>query len=184
MNVKTELLPKVMEAAVFAAVKHQYLRRGGYDQLPYINHLLKITNELITIGGERDEALLIAAILHDVLEDTDTNFQELSNLFGQEVASIVNELTDDMSLPHKVRKELQVTTATKLSRKAQIIRLADKASNIRDIFTYPLNWPLEKKIAYVDNAEAVANEISGENPKIDAWLRETILWARGIIKNS
>lgn len=167
-----------MGAAVFAAQKHQYQRRAGYDKLPYVNHLLKVAEALIRIGGERDEALLLAGILHDVLEDTDATHEELARRFGREAADIVLELTDDMSLPYMERKWLQVEKAHLLSEKARKVRLVDKATNIRDIFTYPLDWPLEKKEAYLENSIQVAAHIRGENPRLDAWFDEAVEWAR------
>jgi guanosine-3',5'-bis(diphosphate) 3'-pyrophosphohydrolase len=175
------VLKQVMKAAVFAAKRHQYQRRGGYDRLPYINHLLKVANALIQIGEEEDETLLVAAVLHDIIEDTATTEEELAREFNKEVADIVVELTDDMSLSHQVRKQLQIERATALSIRARKIRLADKASNMIDIFTYPVNWPLQKKINYVNNAEAVYQLIRGENTKIDEWMAQTISWARELI---
>lgn len=173
-----DLLAKVMDAAVFAAQKHQFQRRAGYDKLPYMNHLLKVAEALIRIGEERDEALLLAAILHDVLEDTDATHEILAGRFGREAADIVLELTDDMNLPYMERKWLQVEKAHLLTEKARKIRLVDKATNIRDILTYPLNWPLEKKEAYLENAIQVVGRIRGGNPRLDDWFDQTVEWAR------
>lgn len=173
-----DLLAKVMGAAVFAALKHQYQRRAGYDRLPYMNHLLKVTEALIRIGEERDEALLLAAVLHDVLEDTDATHEELARRFGKEAADIVLELTDDMSIPYMERKWLQVQKAGQLGEKARKIRIVDKATNIRDILSYPLDWTLEKKQNYLDNSVQVVSRIRGGNPRLDAWFDETVAWAR------
>lgn len=167
-----------MDAAVFAALKHQYQRRAGYDKLPYINHLLKVAEALIRVGGEQDDALLLAGILHDVLEDTDATHEELALRFGRETADIVLELTDDMSLPYMERKWLQVEKAHLLSEKARKVRIVDKSTNIRDIFTYPLDWPLEKKEAYLENSIQVTTRIRGGNPRLDHWFDETVAWAR------
>ncbi len=171
-------MPELLEALQFAAIHHQYDRRAGYSRLPYINHLIKVTNCLANRIGVRDEALLLAAVLHDVVEDTDVTVEGLERRFGREVADIVAELTDDMSLPYEERKRLQVERAAQLSPKARIIRLADKASNLRDLFNYPIEWSLEKKEAYLQNSEQVAERIKGDNPKLDAWFDETAAWAR------
>jgi GTP diphosphokinase / guanosine-3',5'-bis(diphosphate) 3'-diphosphatase len=172
------IMPELLEALQFAAIQHQYDRRAGYDRLPYINHLIKVTNCLANRIGIKDEALLLAAVLHDVVEDTDVTVEQLERRFGGEVAAIVEELTDDMSLPYGKRKRLQVEQAGKLSPKARVIRLVDKASNLRDIFNYPLDWTVEKKAAYLDNAIAVAERIKGDHPKLDAWFDETAAWAK------
>ena len=141
-----DLLAKVMDAAVYASTtKHQYQRRAGYDKLPYMNHLLKVTEALIRIGEERDEVTAVTAVLHDVLEDTDATYEELSRRFGQEAADIVlNSPTICPSL-YMERKWLQVERARQLSKKARMIRIVDKSTNIRDILSHPLDLLLRKK---------------------------------------
>lgn len=179
MNRSTDdLLPDLFDALAFAAVQHQYLRRGGYDRLPYINHLIKVTETLIRIGGERDRDLLLAAVLHDIVEDTEVTKKELASRYGEKVAGIVEELTDDMSLPRTERKARQVAGAPALSEEARKIRIIDKGSNIRDIFTYPLAWTEERKKEYVDQAEAVVDRIRGTSPALEAWFDEQADWAR------
>ncbi len=170
-------LPELLEALQFAAIKHQYDRRAGYDRLPYINHLIKVTNTLVNKGGETEDALLLAAALHDIVEDTDVTGEDLAIRFGHAVAETVLELTDDMSLSYDERKQRQLDSAHELSPRARKIRLVDKASNIRDIFSYPLTWTLDKKAAYVDNSKQIAAIIKGENPKLDAWFDQTAAWA-------
>lgn len=172
------IMPELLEALQFAAIHHQYDRRAGYDRLPYINHLIKVTNCLANRIGIKDEPLLLAAVLHDIVEDTTVTVEELDRRFGNEVAVIVEELTDDMSLPYEERKRQQVERAGQLSPKARAIRLVDKAANLRDIFTYPLDWTVEKKAAYLENAIAVAERITGDNPRLDAWFEETAAWAK------
>ena len=82
-----------------------------------------------------EEDVLIAALLHDTVEDTDSSFGELEQHFGQSVASIVREVTDDKALAKDERKRLQVGHAADLSRKAKLVKLADKICNLRDIST-------------------------------------------------
>lgn len=170
-------LPKIFEALSFAAIHHQYQRRGGYGRLPYINHLIKVTEVLISIGQEKEESLLLAAILHDIVEDTDVTVTQLKMLFGLPVASIVEELTDDMALPYYERKQLQVEKARNLSVAARKIRIADKGSNMRDLMTYPIDWPLEKKQAYIVNSKQVVDQIRGENQELENWFDETVALA-------
>lgn len=170
-------LPELLEALQFAAIKHQYERRGGYDRLPYINHLIKVVNGLVNRCGIMEDTLLLAAVLHDIIEDTDVTAEEIASRFGHAVAEIVLELTDDMSLSYDARKQRQLETAAELSRGARIIRMADKASNIEDIFTYPLDWPMEKKEAYLHNSIQIAAIIKGENPRLDQWFQQTADWA-------
>lgn len=157
---------RLMESVEFAAIKHQMQRRKGYLKIPYINHPIKVTNVLIACGVT-DVDLLTAAILHDTLEDTDTSFDEIKVKFGGNVAQIVLEVTDDMSLPEKVRKELQVTKAPSLSNHAQLIKIADKICNMNDLIDYPINWSNSRKLRYVVWSKRVFDGCKGGNELLD-----------------
>lgn len=101
----------LLEAAFFAACKHRTQRRKNTAGAPYINHCLEVARHLAVEGGVDDETILCAAILHDTVEDTDTSKEELTDRFGQEIAGIVMECTDDKALPKAERKRLQIGTA-------------------------------------------------------------------------
>lgn len=165
--------PILLSVAAFAAEYHAYQRRAGYDRLPYINHLLKVTRGLIDCG-ESNLELLSAALLHDILEDTPVTQLELGEQFGEEVANIVAELTDDMSLEYEVRKRLQYEGISGLSVSAQKIRIADKASNVYDICHYPLDWSITRKQAYLDAAVHILSPIRGRYPNLDGWFDREI----------
>jgi (p)ppGpp synthase/HD superfamily hydrolase len=157
----------IIEAAVFAAEKHKFQRRKGTLSIPYINHPLKVC-KLIYSCGEKKCDILVAALLHDVVEDTDTTIQEIDKNFGTRVASIVLEVTDDMSLSQKERKELQVLKAPKLSREAKIIKVADKTANMLDILTLPIEWSNERKLEYFKWSYRVFGGCNKINNLIDA----------------
>lgn len=74
-----------------------------------------------------------AALLHDTVEDTDTTFEELEAMFGNKVARIVQEVTDDKTLPKQERKLQQVKHAHHCSHQAKLVKLADKLYNLRDL---------------------------------------------------
>lgn len=167
-----------MDAACFAAHRHQYQRRGGYPRLPYINHLLKVCYTLLEVGNVTDRDTLLASLLHDIMEDTTTTHHELSLHFSSKVADIVRELTDDMSLPYSERKALQVQGVTSLSLPAQRIRIVDKGSNMEDITTYPLNWTWKRKMVYVKFAEEVILPIRKQHPILVAWFDEQVIEAK------
>ena len=170
---------KIIEACDFAAFKHKFQRRKGYLRIPYINHPIKVSN-LIANSGETNVNLLIAALLHDTLEDTDTNEQELADLFGINVLNIVKEVTDNMLLREKERKELQVTKAPYLSQYAKIIKIADKICNMNDILNYPLMWRRARKLHYFQWSMRVFNNCKGINNQLDTLFIET--HNRGIAK--
>ncbi|MBN2391112.1 MAG: bifunctional (p)ppGpp synthetase/guanosine-3',5'-bis(diphosphate) 3'-pyrophosphohydrolase [Anaerolineae bacterium] len=171
-----------MHALRFAADKHQNQRRKGRDQLPYVNHLIRVTDTLWRVGEVRDVPTLLAALLHDTLEDTDTAPGEIEALFGAEVLSFVREVTDDKTLPKARRKELQIEHAPHLSDEARLIKLADKIDNVHDIsHDPPESWPHERQVAYLDWAEAVVAGLRGVNAALEAHFDGVMREAREIL---
>jgi guanosine-3',5'-bis(diphosphate) 3'-pyrophosphohydrolase len=119
----------------------------------------------------------VAGILHDTVEDTDTTPQELRILFGEEVAAIVLEVTDDKALPKSERKRLQVESASRGSVPAKCVKLADKICNLRDVtHNPPPNWSPERRREYFYWAERVVAGLRGANLPLeelfDRLLRE------------
>jgi guanosine-3',5'-bis(diphosphate) 3'-pyrophosphohydrolase len=163
----------LIKAAVYAAEKHVYQRRKGFNQVPYINHPLKVS-QLLSQCGETDENLLIAAILHDVIEDTDATREEISAEFGNEVGDLVLEVTDDKELPYAIRKELQVKGAPTLSEKAKKLKIADKICNIRDILNYPLDWSTERRLSYLEWSQDVVEGCRGVSTELERVFDEAI----------
>ena len=134
----------IIRAAAFAAERHRNQRRKDADASPYINHPLALARVLAVEGGVTDAATLCAALLHDTIEDTDSTAAELAAEFGTEVAAIVEEVTDDKSLPKAERKRAQVEHAAHISDKAKRVKLADKISNLTDVANSPpADWSLE-----------------------------------------
>jgi len=141
----------LLSALTFASLKHRQQRRKDADGTPYINHPIAVAEILARIGRVRDLVFLQAAILHDTIEDTQTTPEELQQRFGQEVRLLVQEVTDDKSLPKEERKRLQIEHAPALSAAAKQIKLADKICNLNDItLTQPIDWPLQRKRDYLD----------------------------------
>src|SRR4051812_21430981 len=118
-----------LDALAFAADKHSEQRRKDAAATPYINHPIFVARVLLREGGLYDPSLLLAAILHDTVEDTDVTLDELRARFGSEVASLVSEVTDDKSLDKAERKRLQVEHAPHASVKARQLKIADKICN-------------------------------------------------------
>ena len=140
-------LSTLLRAASFAAKKHSRQKRKGADEEPYINHPLEVASLLANVGKVEDYNILIAAVLHDTVEDTGVSKEELTELFGEEVCGYVLEVTDDKSLPKHARKQKQIEHAPYLSPSAKQIKLADKISNIRDITeNSPHDWSKERRL--------------------------------------
>ena len=158
-----------MKALRFAAQKHRDQRRKGSTRPPYINHPIDVAEILWHIGGVRDIDTLVAALLHDTVEDTGTSPDEIRLEFGEAVRSMVMEVTDDKSLPKAERKRLQVVNAPHKSPGAKQIKLADKISNVFEIGNDPPDdWSLERRHEYLDWTEQVVEGLRGQNPALEA----------------
>jgi len=168
-------LKNLTQAISFAAKKHKTQKRKGADGEPYINHPLEVLNLLTNIGDVEDFDILIAAVLHDTIEDTQTTKEEITELFSENVCEMVLELTDDKSLPKAERKQLQIEHAPHLSAGAKQIKLCDKISNIRDVTENPpQGWSKERQIEYVEWGEKVISGLRGANENLESCFDELV----------
>jgi guanosine-3',5'-bis(diphosphate) 3'-pyrophosphohydrolase len=180
MEVCRDDLKLIFEALLFAAEKHKDQRRKGVDASPYINHPIAVAHYLTRYCDVVDVRVVIAAILHDTLEDTDTTPQEIEEKFGPDVLRLVQEVTDDKNLPREVRRKLQVKTVGERSPGAKLIRLADKISNVTDLMRAPPpNWDEKTRIDYLDWTEQVIGRIKGVNSCLERLYDERLKRARG-----
>ncbi len=163
----------LVDAIAFAADKHRRQRRKDAEASPYINHPIALARVLSVEAGLTDPVLLAAAVLHDTLEDTETSFEELRERFGKTVASVVLEVSDDKTLDKAERKRLQIEHAAGISRRAKLVKLADKICNVRDVASSPPHgWPLERRREYFDWARAVVDRMRGTQPKLERLFDE------------
>jgi GTP diphosphokinase / guanosine-3',5'-bis(diphosphate) 3'-diphosphatase len=170
---------RLLAAVDLAAEKHRAQRRKSAGDVPYINHPVRVARLLAEVGGVDDEDILAAAVLHDTLEDTATTRAELDAAFGQGVRRLVEEVTDDKSLPKAERKRLQIVHAPGLSTAAALIKLADKISNVGDmIHSPPVDWPLQRIADYLDWAEAVVRAMPRVNELLESRFAEVLSAAR------
>lgn len=168
-----------LKALNFSAEKHRHQRRKDTAASPYINHPIEVANILWTVGDVHDEAAIIAAILHDTIEDTNTTPEEIRLSFGDEVLGLVLEVSDDKSLPKQERKQKQITHSPHLSRRAKQIKLADKICNVHDIaFAPPDHWPRQRRIDYLQWAQAVIDGLRGTNAQLEQFFDNTLAQAR------
>ncbi|MCB1906101.1 MAG: bifunctional (p)ppGpp synthetase/guanosine-3',5'-bis(diphosphate) 3'-pyrophosphohydrolase [Rhodocyclaceae bacterium] len=158
-----------IQAVAFAADKHRHQRRKDVLASPYINHPIALAHVLANEGGVTDTVVLSAAVLHDTVEDTETSADELRQVFGEQVASVVMEVTDDKARSKDERKRLQVEHAPQLTDEAKLVKLADKICNLRDIIgAPPAGWTTERKEAYFDWAAEVVDGLRGIHPRLEA----------------
>jgi (p)ppGpp synthase/HD superfamily hydrolase len=169
----------ISEAAELAARRHNGMARKGRGNEPYINHLAEVANLLAAATAGADAELVAAGWLHDTIEDTDTTREELSQKFGERVAGLVVEVTDDMSLPKPERRRLQVVDASHKSPGARLIKIADKISNIgARILSEPTPEERCDLIDYTAWAEQVVAGCRGGNAWLDRTFDDTVTLAR------
>ena len=171
-RVRSKIMPtspsRILRAVAFAADRHRFQRRKDDESSPYINHPIEVAEVLSIEAGVDDETTLIAALLHDTVEDTETTIEEIRESFGEAVARVVAEVTDDTTLPRNERRRLQLERAGGVSREAKLVKIADKISNIRDVASRPpTGWTLERRLEYVLWASSVARACAGIIPQLD-----------------
>jgi guanosine-3',5'-bis(diphosphate) 3'-pyrophosphohydrolase len=176
---------RLLSALSFSAQKHRRQRRKDPDGSPYINHPIEVARLLAEVGQVVDLQILIAAVLHDTLEDTETTPLELEELFGPEVRRLVEEVTDDKTLEKSIRKELQVKKVGGLSSEAKMIRVADKICNVRDVSHLPpMDWGTSRRREYFDWTDRVVAGCLGVNAALEQLFLDVLRQGRGILAKS
>ena len=176
-------MESVIKAADFAAIKHKDQRRKSKSAVPYINHPIGVAKILTSEAKVTDPIVLQAALLHDTVEDTDTTIEEIGDVFGDKVQSIVAEVTDDKSLPKQTRKQLQIDNAHKKSPEAKLVKLADKLYNLRDLDGPdgpPVGWDQSRVEEYFLWAFNVVRGLRGSNACMESEL-DKLFKRHGII---
>jgi guanosine-3',5'-bis(diphosphate) 3'-pyrophosphohydrolase len=159
---------QVLMAAETAACWHARQRRKGTAAIPYINHLLEVAKLVGEATEGKDPNLVIAGLLHDAIEDQNVSYSTIAQLFGEDVAALVQEVTDDKSIGLAERKRRQVEQASKKSPRAKILKLADKISNVTGIGKDPPpDWSVQRQRDYVQWGRDVVAGLRGVAPKLD-----------------
>jgi guanosine-3',5'-bis(diphosphate) 3'-pyrophosphohydrolase len=165
----------LLKAIEFASRKHSMQRRKGVDASPYINHPIAVAHLLADTGGVTDLVTLMAAVLHDTVEDTETTPAELEEQFGRSVRKVVEELTDDKSLDKAVRKQLQIEHAARISRRAKVIKLCDKIVNALDVIdSPPADWSVARRVEYLAWTVKVVAGCRGTNTALEKLYDQVI----------
>ncbi|MCA0932517.1 HD domain-containing protein [Lutimonas saemankumensis] len=163
------------KAIKFAGEKHGDQKMPG-NQASYLVHLSNVAMEVLLASqheeGFNTELAVQAAILHDTLEDTDTSFEELKEVFGFKVADAVLSLSKNEDLD----KELQIPDSLARIRlqpkEIWAVKLADRISNMQEP---PENWDKNKRIAYQLAARMILMHLKGGNNYLEKRLEEKIL---------
>ena len=174
----------ILKALHFAAIKHRDQRRKDVEASPYINHPIEVAELLAREGHVTDAVTLQAAILHDTIKDTKTTREELEETFGSEVRRVVEEVTDDKSLPKAERKRLQIEHAPHMSVQARQIKIADKISNVRGVTVAPpADWSWQRRNEYLDWTEQVVAGCRGSNPSLEDFYDQVLCEGRMILND-
>ena len=161
-------LSEILKAAEWAATLHAQQDRKGSRSEPYIGHLIEVASLLANVAGVTDAPTIIAAFLHDSVEDGHATRKKIFEEFGAEIAGIVAELSDPSGLGEGARRRRQVEHASSLSRSAKLIKLADKISNVREIAEQPpVDWSSEEIKDYVLWGKKVVERLRGTNASLE-----------------
>jgi guanosine-3',5'-bis(diphosphate) 3'-pyrophosphohydrolase len=191
MEMEDKEVGLLLSAIKIAARQHSSQRRKDRAESPYINHPIQVMNTLWGIGGVRDVEVLVAALLHDTLEDTvepgtedETKLKnEISREFGVKVLDLVEKVSDNKRELKKVRKQHQIEHAFGLPYEAKLIKLADKINNIQDVIANPPGtWGDQRKMEYLDWAEKVVAGLRGVNASLEQKFDEELKLGIAILK--
>jgi GTP pyrophosphokinase len=133
------LLPAATAEAVARAVEFAIRWHGDQRRptgAPYLDHLLEALEVLLRGAGIKDRDVLCAAVLHDVVEDTPSTLAEISSEFGPGVAELVGWVTIPEVRPGEDKTAVKLTYLRRLAgapRDAQLVKLADRASNVQTL---------------------------------------------------
>ena len=156
-------------ALTFVFSRHDAQTRKSAN-IPYAIHPVRVILILRSVGFSEfeHENLMIAALCHDLIEDTDTTFEEISDQFGVQVALIVDEL----SRPDNTNKNDWINTFETKSKEAKIIKMADRIDNLKDMPSS--TWTREKQIKYATQGNIILKYCGNANVKLADILKRTI----------
>jgi (p)ppGpp synthase/HD superfamily hydrolase len=122
---------KLLDAIAFAARAHDGQWRKD-NRTPYVSHVYRVAMIVRHIFNCDDERMLIAAVLHDTIEDTNTDYDDVHEAFGAEIADWVAVLTKNKSMPHDAREVAYGRGLTAAPWQVQVCKLADIYDNLSD----------------------------------------------------
>jgi guanosine-3',5'-bis(diphosphate) 3'-pyrophosphohydrolase len=127
---------KLLHAAAFAARAHHGQVRKD-KETPYVSHVFRVCLVARDIFGISDPRVLMTALLHDTVEDTTTDFDDLEEHFGKEIAEWVAYLSKDKRLQEQEREQAYIANFSKAPWQVQACKLADIFDNLMDLGQLP-----------------------------------------------
>jgi len=163
-NEKTSL-----RAKKFALEKHKNQKRQD-GVTPFSDHLEGVVNRLKNLGMTNED-VLSAAWLHDIIEHTDTTFEEINEMFGNTISVLVLSLSKDSKIPKKDTENQYVSQLKNASIQSKLIKFCDISANLKDIANAPIsktqkNKKIKKLFFYLRIIKKEIIENKSNYPKI------------------
>lgn len=161
----------ILKAAAFSRQAHAGQRRK-YNDLPYAIHPARVAGR-VAVHPKATEAMVVAAFLHDVVEDTPHALDEVTAEFGANVAELVAELTnpsEGSKAPRRERKQQDRDHLAQVSMEAKIIKLLDRIDNLREMVDAPGNFSRK----YCDESRLLVEVIGDADPELKAELLDCV----------
>lgn len=172
-----DLLPLWQKAASYAAFAHRHqLRKDG--KTPYVAHVYRVALTVSQVFGHADQGTLAIALLHDTIEDTTTDYDDIAHLFGKDVALGVALLTKNMALPEEERETTYDAALAKAPWNVKLIKLADVYDNLCDVETNPSEKVASRKADAIDKARRAIELAKGDAKKHEVLARAVDLVER------
>ena len=170
----TDLQSSYQKAINFAAQKHEGQTITG-TQLPYLVHVCNVAMEVLIASHHSMEFNITLAVqvalLHDTIEDTPTSYEELSEIFSEDIAAGVLALTKNEKLPKAEQMPDSLRRIKALPKEIWAVKLADRITNLQKP---PELWNASKKSAYLDEAVFIAAYLEGGNAYLEQRIKELI----------
>ena len=153
-------------ASQFAARQHRHqIRKDGLT--PYFSHVVRVAFTVSQLFGCHDEVVVCMALLHDTIEDTTTDYDDLESNFGSTIADGVAALTKNMALKESEREAEYDARLAKADWRVRLVKLADTYDNFCDCVNHPAHLVEEKRLEAIDKcrrAIALAGHDAADNP--------------------
>jgi guanosine-3',5'-bis(diphosphate) 3'-pyrophosphohydrolase len=155
------------EAVAFAVERHGAQRRPGGE--PYVGHLLETLDVLVRGRGVTDRGVLVAGVLHDVVEDTATTADEVEAAFGADVARLVADVTKpavESGEDRDAARRAYLLSLATLPPRSLVLKLADRLSNVQRLETHPRP---DKRVSYYEETVTYVLPLAAGDPWYARW---------------
>jgi (p)ppGpp synthase/HD superfamily hydrolase len=171
-----DIQEKYQEAIKFASAKHaEKGQKVPGTNLPYDVHISNVAMEILIAGFNTPNFnttfAVQVALQHDTIEDTATDFHELENIFGMEIAQAVSALSKDEKLPKELQMQDCLNRISLLQPEVWSVKLADRITNLQPP---PPDWDNAKRIKYHKEAQTIYEALKSGNAYLASRLANKI----------